>query len=361
MMTDTISLEHRYIQPEAWDQLAVQFRDVIHEQTECFNALRWAPERLERIAFYKNDVLASGVVVLVIKFPILKTGIAFVKWGPLWRKYDQQFSQSEEKSILVETVKHLRRLYAEERGLYLTFYPRADPEISDFEVETFKSFGFTAGEELAAPDRYFVNTSVSPEEMRASLTPKWRYNLKRSEKAGVTSRLVEGEKGLEIFRSLYEQMLARKGFHDTSAVDTLEGLLQADEPALRPLIFVAEHEGVPVCAGVTDIAGERAVSLYAGTSDQALPLRAGYNMHWAFVTYLSTVESNRWYDLGGADADTQLHHFKNGFVGKIGVKPATPPYYNYGHTLKIRVIGQLFYKARYYKGKIMRFLHDMKR
>lgn len=361
MMVGILSLEPRYIEPDAWDSIAVQFRDVIHEQTQCFNRLRWAPERLERIAFYKDDEIVSGVVVLIIRFPILKTGVAFIKWGPLWRKYESQYSQLEEQNILVGTVKHLRKIYAEERGLYLTFYPRADPEISDFEVETFKSFGFTAGEKLDAPDRYFVNTSVSPEEIRASLTPKWRYNLKRSEKAGVTSRLVEGAEGLAIFQSLYSQMLLRKGFHDTSAVDTLAGLMNADEPALRPLIFVADHEGVPVCAGVTDIAGERAVSLYAATSDAALPLRAGYNMHWAFVTYLSSVPSNRWYDLGGADADTQLHHFKNGFVGKIGEKPATPPYYNHGHTLKSRVIGSLFYAARRYRGKIMRFIHGMRR
>jgi len=357
---EPLELEPRFIAPDDWDELASRFRDVLHEQTQCFNALRWAAHRLERIAFYKDGELASGVVVLVFAFPFVGSGIAFVKWGPLWRLYNSTFSAEEEKRILIETIRLLQRIYTKERGFYLTFYPRADPEISDFEVETFQSFGFTPGETLSAPDRYFVDTSTSIDEIRASLTVKWRYNLKQSEKAGVSARVVSGEEGLQIFKSLYAQMLERKGFHDTSAVGTLEGLLNAKEAAFRPLIIVAEHEGKPVSAGVTDISGERAISLYAATNDRALPLKAGYSMHWAFVTYLSSVASNRWYDLGGADEDTQLHHFKNGLVGKAGKRPATPAYYNYGYSWKARLFGPTFYLLRRLKGKVERKLHDLR-
>ena len=86
IVSDLDSLEPKFVPPTEWDEIAIQFRDVLHEQTECFNALRWAPHQLDRVAFYKNGQLVSAAVILKMRFPIVGGGIAVVKWGPLWRR-----------------------------------------------------------------------------------------------------------------------------------------------------------------------------------------------------------------------------------------------------------------------------------
>lgn len=348
------SLEACFIQPQDWDALAIQFRDIIHEQTECFNALRWEPHQLERIAFYRQGKLVSAAVVLKMKFPLVGGGIAVVKWGPLWRHKDQD----DNPKILLQTVERLQDIYAHQRGYFLTFFPRADPEISAQEEEIFSLCGFQKGEALASPERYFVNTHISHEQARASLSQKWRYNLKKAEKNNLTCRFAAGEEGFTTFMQLYHSMLERKAFHDTSAIDTLKDLMEAKEPHLRPKILIVEQDGEAIAGGVVDASGERAVYLYGATNEKALPLKAGYVMHWAILSYLIDHPTCRWYDLGGADKDCDLHQFKRGFVGKMGHVTITPSYYHYGATIKARLLGHALYFARRKKGEIARLLHD---
>jgi len=191
-------LDARYIEPKEWDKIAVQFRDVLHEQSQCFNELRWAPQQLERIAFYQGGVLVSGAIVLLIRIPLVNVGIAVVKWGPLWRKKDR----SDTPDILNATVLELKKIYAIERRFFLSFFPRADPEISELEEEVLGKCGFYPGEELDSPERYFVNTGIPLEQLRASMSQKWRYNLKKAEKNALTHRYVTGRDGAQQFMAL---------------------------------------------------------------------------------------------------------------------------------------------------------------
>ena len=352
----TQDLEHRFVSPENWDRLAVEFLDIMHEQSECYNALRWAPEQLDRIAFYKSEQLVGAAVILKMDFPIVGGGIAVVKWGPLWRHRDL----AVEPQILEETVECLKDIYANKKGYFLTFFPRADPDISDIEVAAFEKCGFTVGEELASPDRYFVNTHIPLDELRASFAQKWRYNLKKAEKNGMTCRFANDDEGYESFMQLYQAMQDRKAFHDTSSLDTLKDLMSASEVALRPEIMLVEHEGELVAGAVIDASGERAVYLYGATNDRALPLKAGFVMHWEIARYLVENPVCRWYDLGGADKDCHLHQFKRGFVGKKGSTVVTPRYYHYGATLKSRLLGHALYFARRKKGELARLIHDIR-
>jgi lipid II:glycine glycyltransferase (peptidoglycan interpeptide bridge formation enzyme) len=347
-------LEPKFVSPSEWDEIAVQFRDVIHEQTECFNALRWAPHQLDRIAFYKDGHLSSAAIVLKMRFPVVGGGIAVVKWGPLWRPAGRQV----DLSVLEATLDALKQIYAIDGDYFLSFFPRADPEISHLEEQALEQCGFHTGEELASPDRYFVNTNLSLEELLASLSQKWRYNLRKAERNGLTARFVHGLEGYQTFMQLYTAMMDRKAFHDTSAINTLEALLTTNEPSLRPLILIVYHDDEPIAGGVIDASGERAVYLYGATNDKALPLKAGYVMHWEVAKYLVNTKNVHWYDLGGTDKDCHLHQFKRGFVGKLGCVTVTPRYYHFGASWKSRALGHGLYLARRKKGELTRVLHD---
>ena len=354
----TGSLVPRFVAPEDWDAIVVQFDDCVHEQAECFNSQRWSADQLERIAFFRDGELVAAAQVMMKPLPLLNTGLVVCKWGPLWRKKGQ-LNAPENLGNYQAALRALQKIYAEDRGWFLSIFPHADPDFGEEEERAIQHCGFEAGESLTSPNRYFVDCQCDEETLRQSLAQKWRYNLKKSGKKGLTTRIVTAEEGFDAFMTLYTEMLARKGFHDSSSIDTLKGLLESPQSDLWPMIMMVEKEGEALAGGVIDMSGDRAIYLFGATSNKSLPLMAGYALHWAVVSELINHQAIAWYDLGGADQESDLHQFKRGFVGKRGKIVVTPPYYHYAASSWVMRIGKLLYFARRTKGKIEYDLHGL--
>jgi hypothetical protein len=141
-------------------------------------------------------------------------------------------------------------------------------------------------------------------------------------------------------------MLDRKKFADHSAYATLAGLMAMANDALRPELFFVRHDGEVIAGAVIFKAGDRAVYLYGATNDRALPLRAGYFMHWHIIRWLRDNTRARWYDLGGTDGFLGLHQFKKGMVGTRGVIQPVPPVANYAAHAWPRFVGNAAFAAR---------------
>jgi hypothetical protein len=106
------------------------------------------------------------------------------------------------------------------------------------------------------------------------------------------------------------------------------------------------HAGDVVAGALIFKAGDRAVYLYGATNDQALPLRAGYFLHWHVIRWLRDNTSATWYDLGGTDGFQGLHQFKKGMVGDRGVIVPVPPVANYAGRALPMLIGSTAFAAR---------------
>ena len=345
-----------YVDGKAWDEIAVQFDDVVHEQTHFFNTLRWGDNKAENVIFRLGHKVIGGASVIIIPIPLSTTGLAIVKWGPLWRKRGHQ-----PKLTYLESMLHLlRKEFAQTRGLYLTIMPHADPEYSNKTCELLKALGFKTGATLSAPERYLVNTSQSVEDLRKSLDQKWRYNLKKAEKNNFKIEFSTREEAFDIFIDLYTKMLDRKRFMDTSAIHTLKGLMQNGNEALRPSIVLVSHEDKVIAGGVFDLSGERATYLYGASDNQAVSLKAGYAMHWWIAAHLCTLPHNRVYDLGGNDHDRGLHQFKKGFVGKTGSVCLTPPNYHYAGNLRARLLGRTIFQIKESRASLLPTIHALK-
>jgi len=344
-----------YVDGKAWDQIAAQFDDVVHEQTHFFNTLRWGENKTENIIFRVGHKIIGGASVIIIPIPLSTTGLAIVKWGPLWRKQGHQRKLTDLKSML-----HLlQKEFAEVRGYYLTIMPHADPEFSKDICDHLKAHGFKAGATLPAPERYLVNTNQGIDDLRKSLDQKWRYNLKKAEKHGFKIEFSTSKKAIDIFIDLYAKMRGRKRFMDTSAIHTLKALMQDGNEALRPSIVLVSHNDKVIAGGVFDLSGERATYLYGASDNQAVSLKAGYAMHWWIASHLCTLPHNRVYDLGGNDGDRGLHQFKKGFVGKTGSICQTPPAYHYACNRRARLLGRAIFQAKELKTFLLPKIHAL--
>ena len=324
-----------------WEQAVAGFGGVCQEQTATFGQLRWPSMRQEPRIFKLDNEIVGGALIHIQRLPLGVGSVAISKWGPILR----DSSRLDRLEIYRGMIGALVAEYARQRGMMLSVLPKAAPGGRNGEFEILRAMGFRSGSNVPFPNRYLVNLQISDEQQRASFDQKWRYHLKRSEKAGLSFHHV-GEDGLNDFARLYDAMSSRKKFPDYSAYDTLPSLIGMAERRLRPEIFLVRKDAELVAGAIIFKAGDTATYLYGATSGQALPLRAGYYLHWHVIRWLRQNTSARWYDLGGSDGFTGLHQFKKGMVGSAGSIATLPPMANYAAGIWPFFIGTSAYAAR---------------
>ncbi len=312
------------VSAELWDRTVAQFDEVCQEQLHVFARHRWPRVSLEPVLFWRGGELIGGSLMMIQPLPLRLGAIAVAKWGPMLAHTDHP----ERGELYAGMIDALVADYAEKRRLMLSVLPRAalSPFNADYDHLTHR--GFSRGSELGFPNRYIVNLRLGDDEQRASFEQKWRYHLKKSEKAGLSFEHAPASRFGE-FAALYGKMLDRKRFADHSAWETVPTLMKLDNEALRPELFFVRHTGDVIAGAIIFKTGDRAVYLYGATNERALPLRAGYFMHWHIIRWLRDNTRARWYDLGGTDGFQGLHQFKKGMVGERGVIQPVPPVANY--------------------------------
>ncbi|WDQ99029.1 peptidoglycan bridge formation glycyltransferase FemA/FemB family protein [Devosia sp. J2-20] len=333
-------LETKLISGQEWDQAIADFDEVCQEQLYAFAVARWPSVEHEPVLFLLNGEVVGGSLMMVQPLPLKLGHIAVSKWGPMLK----DLSRPDADAIHAGMIEALVADYADKRGQMISVLPCASTTPVNGAYQRLEARGFKSGSQLLYPSRYIVNLRLDDATQRKSLNQKWRYHLNKSEKAGLTFEWA-GPERLAEFDALYTAMTDRKQFSDHSAYDSVASLMELDE-VLRPELFFVRHEGVVVAGALIFKAGDRAVYLYGATNDQALPLRAGYFMHWHIIRWLRDNTRARWYDLGGTDGFQGLHQFKKGMVGDAGVIEPVPPVANYASNPQAYLLGTGAFAAR---------------
>jgi lipid II:glycine glycyltransferase (peptidoglycan interpeptide bridge formation enzyme) len=316
-------LQSRIVSGAEWDATIAGFDEVCQEQLYAFATSRWPSVTQEPVLFLANGEVVGGSLMMVQRLPLGIGTIAVSKWGPMLK----HAQRADAQVIHAGMVEALVREYADKRGQMLSILPRASISPVNDAYQSLRARGFKRGSELLFPNRYIVALRLDDAAQRKSFHQKWRYHLNKSEKAGLSFEHA-GPERLPEFETLYTAMTDRKQFTDHSAYDTVSALMALDEK-LRPELFFVRHEGELVAGALIFKSGDRAVYLYGATNDKALPLRAGYFMHWHIIRWLRDNSQAIWYDLGGTDGFQGLHQFKKGIVGEAGVIRPVPPVANY--------------------------------
>jgi hypothetical protein len=329
------------VSPELWDRTIAGFDEVCQEQLYVFAKTRWPSVEHEPVLFWRGGEVVGGSLMMIQPLPLKLSALAVAKWGPMLARADHP----DKLDIYREMIDALVADYAVKRKLMLSVLPRASLSPFNAEYDHLTHRGFARGSELGFPNRYIVNLRLSDDEQRKSFEQKWRYHLKKSEKEGLVFEHAPASR-LPEFSALYEKMLDRKKFADHSAYETVPALMAIADDTLRPELFFIRHLGDVIAGAIIFKAGDRAVYLYGATNDKALPLRAGYYMHWHIIRWLRDNTPARWYDLGGTDGFHGLHQFKKGMVGDAGVIQPVPPVANYASHWWPRFAGNLAFTAR---------------
>jgi hypothetical protein len=306
------SVEVDSVANEAWDEIVAGFADSNPEQTACFARHHWKC-RDSHLLLRRDGVPVAGARVALVKLPVVGRGLAFLRFGPFWRRRDAA-ADSRTYRAMIEALVHE---YCDRRGHCLTVLPRPHPHYHGLESVMLREQGFVRRREIRDAERFVVDCSLDEAAQTASLAQKWRYNLRQGLTRPLDVRFTEEPAEIKAFQRLYTTMMERKQFSSTTPVHLTETLMAELPPALKPKLAVAFHEGELVAGATIGLFGDTAYYMFGASSAAALPLHAGYALHWHVAAFLRG-EGVHWYDLGGASHEPGLRQFKKGFVGKAG-------------------------------------------
>jgi hypothetical protein len=309
---DGYSVEVDSIADAEWDRIVAGFADSHPEQTACYARHHWK-SRDSHLLLRQNGVPVAGARIALVKLPVVGRGLAFLRFGPFWRRREVAMDGQTYRTMISALVHE----YCTRRGHCLTVLPRPHPRFHLTESLLLREQGFVRRREIRDAERYVVDTTLDDTAQMASLAQKWRYNLRQALNRPLEVRFTEEPAEIRAFQHLYKMMMERKHFASTTPVH-LTGTLMAElPPALKPKLAVVFHDGELVAGATIGVFGDSAYYMFGASAAAALPLHAGYALHWRVVAFLRE-QGIHWYDLGGASHEPGLRQFKKGFVGKAG-------------------------------------------
>lgn len=349
------SYETDNISKDEWHQLLSNFKDGLIEQTWSYAASRWKKSVLSHLIVKRNQNIVAAAQVVIRPLPLINSGIAFIKFGPVWQHRDEAIDIEN----LQQTITFLYQEYVVNRGYFLRIMPAAS-HVGLVEVSSALLAAGFKRTEIVHPDRYVVNLSYTVEELRKSLKGRWRSSLKKAEKRGLQIIQLKGDEALFFFIPLYDKMLKRKSFADSSAILELPEIIKDLPTELTPCgWFCMQHDQ---CIGgvIISCIGETALYLFGATDEKGLEAGAGFFLHWTVINWLQE-QDVQWYDLGGDCGSGGLRQFKSGLVGKHGVITPLPGNFDQCSNILTLIIAKLAFGLRGFSASVDKLLSNLRR
>jgi hypothetical protein len=309
------SAEIDTVDEERWCRALEQFDDANIYQTWSYDEVRCGRKNISHMLLKRNGNIVAAAQARVAKAPFITIGVAYVRWGPLWRRGDEE----PDPEIFRLAVRALRNEYAFRRGLVLRLYPALFHETPSRFASILAEEGFSNLVKERAEKTIIIDMRRSLEDLRKGLRSHWYRYLKVAERNGL--EIVEGS-GHELFRpfvGIYKEMVARKKFMEPN--DIMEFLaIQERLPQKYKMRVLLCKSGGDLCAGlVCSAIGKTAIYLFGATSDAGLKKRGSYLLHWRLIEWLKN-EGITNYDLHGIDAlkNPGTYKFKADLCGSNG-------------------------------------------
>ncbi len=311
-----IKVEVDNICEQEWSTLLEQFDDASLYQTWSYGATRWGEQNLSHLILKQNETVVAMAQLRIVRKPLIG-GIAYIRWGGLWQRKNQQ----NQIDIFKEMIIALKEEYAKKRGLWLRMLPNIRETEGQPHIEIFKQEGFQHNLPFEGGRTLYIDLSFPLDVLRKSLLSRWRNCLKKSEQGQL--KIIENksqEELYEVFSTMYREMHQRKGFVEYVDIEEYR-ILQTKLPEkFKMKILACELEGVPQAAIICAVLGNMGIYVLGATSNEGLKYFSSYLLQWKMLEWLKN-EGYHWYDLGGIDPENTPGPatFKYGLAGKLGI------------------------------------------
>ena len=169
-----------------WTRLLALFDDASIYQSWAYGAVCWKGSPLSHLILKYRDAVVAIAQVRLVAVPIIKKGVAYIRWGPLWRLKGQGWNLDN----LRQATLAIRQEYVVRRGLLLRAIPNvySDDLFYDAMVSAWDAVGLKLDVAAQTYHTARVDLSLSLDDLRKGLHQRWRNYLKTAEKAATLSR-----------------------------------------------------------------------------------------------------------------------------------------------------------------------------
>jgi lipid II:glycine glycyltransferase (peptidoglycan interpeptide bridge formation enzyme) len=308
----TYGVEFDNVSRDEWTCLLQQFDDASIYQTWTYGSVRWGERSLSRQVVKRSGEVIAIALVAIRKVPFLGLGVAYIPWGPLWRKK----GDSIDLKNLQYAIRSLRDEYAVKCGLLLRIRPNIVEQQDNSIENLFREEGFSLKLSNRRYRTLLVDLTPTIENLRKNLHQNWRRKLNQAEKKDL--EIIEGysDELYAIFLSLQSEMQERKDYTPGVSYQEFRGMQKDLPEPLKMKIMICKCEGEPMSAAVFSGIGDTGIYLFGATGDKGMKTNGSYLLHWLAMQWLKG-NGCRWYDLGGINPEINpgVYQFKVGMGG----------------------------------------------
>ena len=303
----------------AWCRTLQEFDDANLYQTWSYETVRSGRPNVSHLVLKEEGEIVAVAQARIVRLAIIGVGIAYVRWGPLWRRRDAETNVERFR----QAIRALRNEYACRRGLVLRLYPVLFDEDAPCFLRVLEEEGFSWLAKERRNRTILIDLRRPLGGLREGLRPHWHRHLKAAERNGL--EVVEGSQDelFETFLKIYREMVSRKRFVGPENVDEFRVIQRRLPEQSKMRIMLCKSDGT-VCAGLVCAAlGKTAVYLLGATSNEGMKSGGSYLLHWKLIEWLKDQGFAR-YDLHGIDPlkNPGGYRFKNDLCGENGKEVA---------------------------------------
>lgn len=308
------SVEIDAVDEPSWYRLLEEFSDANIYQTWAYDEVRSGRGHISHLLLRKDGEVVAAAQARIVRLPVIGAGIAYVRWGPMWRKR----SHHPNAGWFRQAIRALRNEYACNRGLVIRLRSALFREVSPDFASILADEGYSVA--AAAPERTLrLDLTKTTEELRGGMRPHWRRYLKVAEKSQLEVVEGDGDVLFEEFVTIYRQLVTRKAFAEPNDIREFRAIQKRLPKPFKMKVWLCKEDG-KLCSGlICSTMGDTAVYLYGATSDAGLKSRGSYLLHWKLIQWLKEIGVAT-YDLHGINPATNpgTHKFKADLCGSNG-------------------------------------------
>jgi len=290
---------------EVWHEILSHFDDANIYQTWDYNNIRSGADNISNIVLTRDQKIVAAAQVRLFAPPMIKIGIAYVYWGPVWHPAGLK----SDSIVFSQALRALRNEYVCRRGLALRLFPVLFNDESEKYLSILREEGFQPHEKGKQSRTLLLDLSPSLDELRKGFEQKWRNCLNRAEKSSL--ELVEGcsDDLFKAFIDIYRQLVIRKKFTEPTDINEFRAMQRAFPDSLKMRILLCRIEGEVIAGAIFSAVGNTGVYIFGATNESGMKSNGSYLLQWKFIEWLKKNGFTS-YNLNGINPDRNPGTYK---------------------------------------------------
>ncbi|HEY3044202.1 MAG TPA: peptidoglycan bridge formation glycyltransferase FemA/FemB family protein [Vicinamibacterales bacterium] len=303
------------VDQRSWHECLQDFDDANIYQTWSYGEVIGGARNMSHLVLRSGGRVVAVAQARIARLPLVNIGIAYVRWGPVWRYH----GLGADVEVFRQALRALRNEFVCRRGLALRLLPVLFDDDSAPFATILAEEGFLPSAHEVHSRTILMDLTPSLQEVRDQMRPHWKRELKVAERKGL--QIVQGTDD-ELFKTLidlHQEMVSRKKFVEGNDINQFR-LVQNRLPENLKMRIMLARSGAGACAGlICSAIGRTAVYLFGATGNIGLKSNGSYLLQWKLIENLKA-EGCALYDLNGINPDKNpgTYKFKHDLGGTLG-------------------------------------------